>query len=152
MIVESYTSIFRHILPKDIEYTDGTTVSWNEYSATRRIFGMIFSLGTTWWIYYFSINILLNQNNYAENFFISQEASDQLNNILVNSSYISAENLRFMNILYYINVLVTIMWIVKALFEIRIQSDKYSIKFEDLKNYIEMNSFKYSKKIGKQKS
>jgi len=32
-LLASYTSVFRYILPKDVEYTDDTTVSWNEYSA-----------------------------------------------------------------------------------------------------------------------
>jgi len=141
-LLASYTSVFRYILPKDVEYIDDTTVSWNEYSAIRKVSGIIIRLGTTWWIYYFSINIFLNQHFHVETFFISKDVGEQLDNILVNSSYISAKNLEFMNTLYYLNIVITIVWIVKALFEIRIPSDKYSIKFKDLSHYIEINSFK----------
>lgn len=145
-LLTSYTSIFRYILPKDVKYTDDTADSWNEYSAIEKICGIIIKLGTTWWIYYFLINIFLNQYSYAENFFISQDVGEQLNNKLVSSSYISSENLGFMNILYYVNVVITIVWIVKALFEIRIPTDKYSIKFEDLHHYIEINSLQIYEK------
>lgn len=50
LVLFKKTNIFNK-LPEDIEYTDGTVVSWNPLSAVNRLFSLIFSLSTDYFIF-----------------------------------------------------------------------------------------------------
>ncbi|MCY1714629.1 hypothetical protein [Caproiciproducens galactitolivorans] len=129
----SRVSVFRKILPKDVDYTNNTTVSWNEYSAIAKISHAIKQLVTTWWIYCFSLNVLFGRYCYT-NFFDTNNGLNNLGDIL-NS------NLKIMNCLFYLNILCAVYYILKALFEIRKPTRKVYLKYDDLSFYHFINSF-----------
>ena len=145
-LIARYTNIFSVVLPRDIEYIDGTTTSWNEYSATRRILGIILRLMTTWWVYYFLISILFNEHSYAKNFFLLPQSKATYENWgpineLIETNYISFWNLKIMNGLFGLNVVIAIAWILRALFEIKINTEISYIDRGKLNRYIVINDF-----------
>ncbi|MBO0424077.1 hypothetical protein [Enterococcus plantarum] len=68
-LLSEYTSILDKLLPDEVEYMDNTEVSWNQYSAIRRLVSIVFTLALPIFVYYFTTNVLLNQNNFVETFF-----------------------------------------------------------------------------------
>lgn len=138
------TNIINKILPKDINLIDNTTISWNQYSAINRLIYIIKVLSTTWWIYYFFINTIFNENNYVNNFF----GFTRLNNELIVSGYMSVCELTIMNVLLWINVLTTVYFVTRSLFEIKIPTKEYYIKSDNINYYIQLNSFQQKNSIG----
>lgn len=59
LVLFKKTNIFNK-LPEDIEYTDGTVVSWNPLSAVNRLFSLIFSLSTDYFIFYCCLIFIIN--------------------------------------------------------------------------------------------
>lgn len=142
LFLTSKSETFNKILPKEKNYIDNMTVSWNGYSGINRVVRIIVSLATVFWIYYFLINILFNEYNFVTNFIIDK--SNQLNqNQLIVSGYMTSKNLGIMNFLFYLNLFITVFFIIRSLFEIRLPTTKYSIKSDEIDSYIPLNSFQY---------
>ena len=153
ILITGYTPIFQKILPNEVEYTNDTTVCWNEYSAIRRLLSIIKNLASTFFVYYLSINVLANPYNFVENFFIDgffQGDFFQSQNTLIESSYLSKYTLVLMNLFFWLNIIYTIYLIIKALFEIKIPTDKYSLSSNDLILFTKINSFSEKNSSGEQ--
>lgn len=138
-LLAKYTNIFEKILPKDVEYTNDTVVMWNEYSAIRRILSIITNLIMPLFVYYFTLNVLFNPYNFIENFF--KKSTFQVENELINGGYLTENTLSILNIFFGINVFYTVFLVLRALFEIRVSTNKSFLEANNLKLYIKVNSF-----------
>lgn len=141
--ISKHTNFFEKRLPSPVEFTDNTTLKWNQYSAINRIGKVIFNIVSIYWIYYFSINVILNKNEFALNFF---NVKEPLKNELIIVNYITEKNLLIMNGVFWLNVLITIYFVITALFQIRISNKVYYIKSEEIaedrgNKYIKLNTF-----------
>jgi len=136
-LLANSTNIFDKILPKDVDFNNNTTISWNQFSAINRVIGFSVNLATVFWIYYFLINILFNRYNYVENFLIND--SNLFENELITTGYMTSSNLEIMNLLFWLNIMVSVFLVVRSLFEIKIPTRKYYI--DNISFYIQINSF-----------
>lgn len=139
LLLSEYTPLFNKILPEEVVYMDDTSLSWNEYSAIRRITAMIIWLSTQLWVYYFIVNLLFNPYNFVDNFIIKGDYYRENN--LISHNYLTGNNLIIMNILFYINVVYTVFLVLKSLFEIRAPLIKPVLTSKEFKYYIQINSF-----------
>lgn len=140
MFLSEKTRFFNKILPKDVEYTNNTTVIWSEYNAIKRLILIFIRMITQFWVYYFMINILFNPYKFSENFFIIKE-NFQYNNELVINNYLTEDTLAMMNILFIVNALCAVYFVLRALFEIRTTTNDFYLKSEDMNHFIKINSF-----------
>lgn len=138
-LVTNYTSFFERILPGPINYVDGTVVKWNAYSTINRLGRIIISLLTTFWIYYFLINVLLNKYGFSENFF-NVNVNDLFQNELILQGYMTAKQLEWMNGLFVLNVAILLYLVIRAFFQIRIPDFTSFINTHDLHSkYVILN-------------
>lgn len=140
--LSEYTSIFNKLLPKDKKFTDNTILSWNQYSFIRKVMKLMINLLSIFWIYYFLINITF-KDIYASNFFNYVKPHE---NELITSGYITELNLSLMNMLFWLNIIVTIYLVIRALFQIRTPNHKLHIEYGDFdgklgNRYINLNMF-----------
>lgn len=142
-VLSEYTPILDKLLPDKERITDNEMLSWNQVSAINKIIKIIKDLLSTYWIYYFLINIILNKHNYVVNFFKYDTLSQ---NSLITENYITEFNFIFMNGIFWINVLVAIYFVVNALFQIKIPFYTSDIKGIEIdryygRKYIMLNKF-----------
>ncbi|MCD6631897.1 hypothetical protein LSG16_03475 [Lactococcus cremoris] len=131
------------IFPKDVELVNGKIKSWNSFSAFSTGINLFVLYLTTWWTYYFFINVLFNKNGFNHNFFISDKSNAlylNMTNPIIHSGYISSLNLLFMNIIFYLNIFITAYFIVQRLYQDIYILPKNSIKYNSIDTYFEYNS------------
>lgn len=114
LVLLTELNIITKILPKKIYYKNKTEESLNPYSAIRRILHMLISLITTCWIYYFTFNILFNEHNFAQNFLLHSPVG--VDNELLVSGYLTENNLGLMKVLFWLNIIVAMYFLVRSLF------------------------------------
>ncbi|WP_193065149.1 hypothetical protein [Oceanobacillus oncorhynchi] len=146
LIVLSEKHIFEFILPKDIFYKDDTVDSWNEFTAIGRLIRIMISLVTTCWIYYFAFNILFNEHNFAQNFLLRD--SHKVNNELIDTKYLTLPFLEMMNGIFWLNILFAIYFIVRAIFVLRMPSNKDFLRTNEVLWYPRLNSFQHKNSMG----
>ncbi|QEA58262.1 hypothetical protein FGL74_00420 [Leuconostoc koreense] len=139
LLLHFWTPVF-NLLPEDVEMNDDTVVVWNQVTAFRRLLNLLFILLTSIWIYWLTINIILNPFDFIKEFhnYVFVE-----NKLLINH-YISLNMLHASHLLILLNAFITIIWVLKALFQIRIPIFDKTIKSSDLILYTELNSFNYN--------
>lgn len=139
LLLHLWTPVF-NLLPKYVEMTDDTVVAWNQVSAIRRLFSLLFMLLSNIWICWLTINIILNPFDFIKEFhnYVFVE-----NKLLINH-YMSFNMLYTSYLLILLNAFITIIWVLKALFQIRIPIFDKTIKSNDLILYTELNSFNYN--------
>ncbi|MFG6674410.1 hypothetical protein ACGYLR_08690 [Leuconostoc lactis] len=139
LLLHLWTPVF-NLLPKDVEMADDTVVAWNQVSAIRRLFSLLFMLLSNIWIYWLTINIILNPFDFIKEFhnYVFVE-----NKLLINH-YMSLNMLHASHLLILLNAFITFFWVLKALFQIRIPIFDKTIKSSDLILYTELNSFNYN--------
>ncbi|MSB65624.1 hypothetical protein [Leuconostoc lactis] len=139
LLLHSWTPVF-NLLPKDVEMTDDTVVAWNEVSAIRRLFSLFFMLLSNIWICWLTINIVLNPFDFVKEFY-----NYSFENKLLVNHYISLNMLITSYGLILLNAFITFIWVLTALFQIRIPIFNKTIKSNDLILYTELDSFDYNK-------
>lgn len=130
------TAFFQKVLPDDIRYSNSIII-WNEYSAIRRMFKMILDLGTEYFTYYFAINVLFNVHHFVDNFF---SLDYTVNNDLIKSGYLSEKTLTMIQMLFCINIICLIYYLVRALFVVRTEQTEQNIYGKEISSYIRINS------------
>lgn len=139
LLITKLTNIFDKILPEDMSYSNHMKISWNQYSAMNKIIRLIINLATVFWIYYFLINVFFNPNNYVENLF--RNDSKLAENELITTGYMTNIDLELMTLFLWLNIIITVYLVVRSLFEIKVPISNNIIKTENIKFYIELNSF-----------
>ncbi|WP_270317669.1 hypothetical protein [Streptococcus salivarius] len=124
LVLFKKTNIFNK-LPEDIEYTDGTVVSWNPLSAVNRLFSLIFSLSTDYFIFYCCLIFIINPNFYiVDDYFIFLK---------------NQENSNILNILWSVNCLILFRLILQAFFVIKYTDKKrylkYSLRYNTISSF-----------------
>lgn len=127
-LIFGFTPFF-NLLPKDVEYVDGYIESWNPVSAIKRLFNLIISLSTSWFIIY---SLIL---------FIVYPKSFSLDNKYVVIERVGGANI--INVLWSINYVVLFFLVIKSLFVIKYRSDKHYLKLSDFRHII-ISSFNVS--------
>lgn len=135
-IIFSKTSFF-DFLPEDVETTDGKTLMWNPVSAISRLINIFFLLVREYWIYWLTLNVFLNPHQFTTNFL----NEDITANPLITSSYLTKSTLTITYVLFIVNMLITIVLILRSLFEIRVPTDRYFVLNNKLDMYMEIASF-----------
>ena len=112
------TPVF-NLLPKDIEYVNGYTESWNPVSAVNRLFNLLIKLSTSWYVVYVFILFIIKPGNF----------SIENNYVLIRK--VSEESL--INFLWNINYLVLCLIVVRSLFVIKYKDIESHLKFSNLR-------------------
>lgn len=112
------TPVF-NLLPKDIEYVNGYTESWNPVSAVNRLFNLLIKLSTSWYVVYVFILFIIKPGNF----------SIENNYVLIRK--VSEESL--INFLWNINYLVLCLIVVQSLFVIKYKDIESHLKFSNLR-------------------
>ncbi|MCY7221849.1 hypothetical protein MK546_07115 [Streptococcus cristatus] len=121
------TSVF-NILPNDIEYTDGTVISWNPVSAAQRLFNLIVNLSTDCFICYYLLNFIINTKYFEVKYYLIFFKNSEIDNLL--------------NILMVVNYIILLSFVLKALFVIKYKDTKRWLKFSS--EYEVISSFSVS--------
>ncbi|MEI4367899.1 hypothetical protein V9Z29_08945 [Streptococcus suis] len=111
------TPIF-NLLPKDIEYVNGYTESWNPVSAVNRLLKLLINLSTSWYVVYVFILFIIKPGNF----------SIENNHVIIRE--VSEESL--VNFLWNINYLVLCLIVVRSLFVIKYKDIESHLKFSNL--------------------
>lgn len=115
------TNIFSR-LPDDVEFTDGTVISWNPVSAVKNLFSLMFSLSTDYFIFYCLLLFVVAPKKYiVDNYLIFYENLDYSN---------------LLNILLRFNGLILFYFILRALFVIKYREEKRYLKYSSRYNTI----------------
>lgn len=112
------TPVF-NLLPKDIEYVNGYTESWNPVSAVNRLFNLLINLSTSWYVVYVFILFIIKPGNFS------------IENSYVIIRKVSEESL--INFLWNINYLVLCLIVVRSLFVIKYKDIESHLKFSNLR-------------------
>lgn len=112
------TPVF-NLLPKDIEYVNGYTESWNPVSAVNRLFNLLIKLSTSWYVVYVFILFIIKPGNF----------SIENNYVLIRK--VSEESL--INFLWNINYLALCLIVVRSLFVIKYKDIESHLKFSNLR-------------------
>ncbi|UXS67892.1 hypothetical protein MUA19_00205 [Staphylococcus chromogenes] len=107
--------------PADTEYIDGTRASVSYIFAITRLIKIVILFFTNYWIYYFLALVLINDGDFI---------------------YLSESSIFFNQILMFINIIILIYYILRALFVMRTSNDELifrinKIELED--DYIILN-------------
>lgn len=135
ILIYEKTPIF-NILPEPTDYSDGKTLSWNPYSASRRLSGFCGQLVTSIWIYFFLFQVLFNKANFISNF---QKNISYTKLIIPN--ILTNEKLAISTFLFYLNLLILVWHILRSLFILEYPTKKISIESNHIRNYIKLNFF-----------
>lgn len=145
LVLIKYTPVFNRLTSKKIELTDNTVLTMNPYSFVSRLMKLVIHLLTTFWIYYFLINVIINKNNFIDNFFNIKEP---LQNELIISGNTTETNLILMNILFYLNLIMLLFWIYISLFQLKTPKKTLFIETKKIgmssscNKYVKLNMFK----------
>ncbi|KGL39571.1 hypothetical protein BMT55_06755 [Listeria newyorkensis] len=115
------------VTPKERDFADNTTESWNIYSGIRRLLSIIVLLITYYWVYYFFLNTIFLTSHYTA--------------FLANPLIIESGDLA--DYLFSLNLVFLFCYIVRSLFLLKSRTDINSIEHNKLRRYIILNSFEY---------
>ena len=112
------TPVF-NLLPKDIEYVNGYTESWNPVSAVNRLFNLLINLSTSWYVVYVFILFIIKPGNFSieNNYVIIRKVSEE----------------SLINFLWNINYLVLCLIVVRSLFVVKYKDIESHLKFSNLR-------------------
>lgn len=129
------------LFPKNVEMSNETVIIWHPIIAFKRVLDLLLLTLSNIWIYWLTLNIILNPFDFTEEFY----NLDNLNNKLVINHYITDNMLIVCYVLVFVNALITIFFLLKALFQNRVPTFNMRIESNELIVYTELNSFTYSK-------
>lgn len=124
-------------------YEENDEVSWNFYSGIRRLLDLIVKLFTSCFIYYLLINILFNNKEIT---LILSTPIWYLENL--DLYYFNSEIILLVYILFIVNIIYTIFLIIKSLFELKSDLDKWKIDGDEIFLYIVIDSFEFTNSSG----
>jgi hypothetical protein len=127
-------------LEKGIKYTNGTTDSWNEYAASTRVFNIIKFFSTTFWILYFVLNTLLNNESFIQN-----------NNFFTLSWWLNMSHQSNMNkmsflLFFIINLLACGKHIIQYFYVLNTRTHESRLTYEEYHSCFTLNSFRFETK------
>ncbi len=132
----TWTHVFS-FLPNDVEMSDETVVNWNPISAIRRLCELLILLVTNIWIYWLTINVLLNPYDFINEIF----NIDMSKNNLIFNHYLTSTMLSVCWVFIYCNAFLIIMWMFKKLFRNSIPTSQSYIESQYLNLYTRINLF-----------
>lgn len=98
-MIFSSTSAYK-LLPAEVRYSNGKTVSWNYISASKRLLYALKWYSTKLWIWYFFFNVFFNGNYFINNFITKPNKYP------------------FFNIFFIVNIILLLWYIVSSIFKI----------------------------------